>query len=260
MRMYVLDYGEITLLHDNRVTSGKNKATSIPIHGFLFDTPLGYILFDTGCDPHGMDGNWPKPLRANPYIASSENTVLGQLGKIGLTPSDIDIVVASHLHLDHAGMLQAFPQARVFVDRLEFQRTLHHYAEGNLDEFHLKSDIDHWLRAELNWHFICQCPEPIPLCEGLSLLALGPGHSYGMLGLLVHLDNSESYLLAGDAIYSYEHLKDAESVSSICYDPSGYLHTKRFLRSLSEKHHATILFGHDCKQYSSLIKISDGYY
>ena len=66
MKMYVLDNGVIRIISDNKVTGG--GTADIPIHSFLFDTPEGYVLFDTGCDPDGMSGAWPAHMQVNPYI------------------------------------------------------------------------------------------------------------------------------------------------------------------------------------------------
>jgi glyoxylase-like metal-dependent hydrolase (beta-lactamase superfamily II) len=42
------------------------------------------------------------------------------LAKLGLTPDDIDIVVLTHLHFDHAGNFNVFPNAEIVVQRVEF--------------------------------------------------------------------------------------------------------------------------------------------
>ena len=54
MKLYVLDLGKIVMRGDNPVvdTAQANaEAPAIPIHAFLADTPVGKILFDTGCHP-----------------------------------------------------------------------------------------------------------------------------------------------------------------------------------------------------------------
>ncbi len=44
------------------------------------------------------------------------------LAKVGLRPSDIDVLVLTHLHFDHAGNFDAFPNARIVVQRSEYER------------------------------------------------------------------------------------------------------------------------------------------
>ena len=75
MKLYVLDLGKIVMRGDNPVvdTAQANaEAPAIPIHAFLADTPVGKILFDTGCHPKAMEGAWPPEMCTNPYVAGSE--------------------------------------------------------------------------------------------------------------------------------------------------------------------------------------------
>jgi N-acyl homoserine lactone hydrolase len=44
------------------------------------------------------------------------------LPKIGYRPTDVDTVVLTHLHFDHAGNFNAFPNARIIVQRVEYER------------------------------------------------------------------------------------------------------------------------------------------
>jgi glyoxylase-like metal-dependent hydrolase (beta-lactamase superfamily II) len=44
------------------------------------------------------------------------------LAKVGLSPADIDVLVLTHLHFDHAGNFDAFPNARIVVQRREYER------------------------------------------------------------------------------------------------------------------------------------------
>jgi N-acyl homoserine lactone hydrolase len=44
------------------------------------------------------------------------------LGKVGYRPEDVDTVVLTHMHFDHAGNFDAFPNARFVVQRMEYER------------------------------------------------------------------------------------------------------------------------------------------
>ena len=150
MKLYVLDLGKIVMRGDNPVvdTAQANaEAPAIPIHAFLADTPVGKILFDTGCHPKAMEGAWPPEMCTNPYVAGSEAGLLARLAQIDVRPEDISIVVASHLHLDHSGGLHLFPQAKVYVQQWELERVLHDADAGTLDVFHLPCDVENWKAA-----------------------------------------------------------------------------------------------------------------
>ncbi|MHA7879581.1 MAG: MBL fold metallo-hydrolase [Saccharospirillum sp.] len=89
------------------------------------------VLLETGV------GAFFKPeLRERYGVQESDHRLLASLADIGLTAEDIDVVVLSHLHFDHAGGListwQAdkdpelvFPNAGYVVGEQAWQRALH---------------------------------------------------------------------------------------------------------------------------------------
>jgi len=77
----------------------------------------------------GYGGKWSEKDRA--IFAMEPRTVVDALAEVGVAPSDIDHVVVTHLHFDHAAGLTAlgedgatpapvFPRARIVVQRLEW--------------------------------------------------------------------------------------------------------------------------------------------
>lgn len=243
----------------NEVTLGDSKdIPEIPIHAFLIeDTPLGNVLFDTGCNPSGMKGEWPDALTGNPYIPpdGDYDILTLRLREKGLEPGDIDILIASHLHPDHAGAIYLFDKAKVYVQQNEFEKTLDAYYSGNLDLFHDAHDIEKCIRGGIVWVPITTESEEkeYPLCEGLKILDLGSGHSFGMLALMAELEEG-NMILAGDTIYSEEHFGPPAKMAGICTDEDGYFRTIEFLRKYAEKNNARILYGHDMAQFRSLKK------
>jgi glyoxylase-like metal-dependent hydrolase (beta-lactamase superfamily II) len=99
----------------NRVTLGLNVA--------LIETAGRRILVDTG-----MGDKWSDKERSL-YRIDSARTLLGSLRERGLGPADIDIVINTHLHFDHAGgdtrtlegrPVPTFPRARYLVQKGEW--------------------------------------------------------------------------------------------------------------------------------------------
>ena len=259
MKLYVLDLGKIVMVGDNPVTKDEGENPAIPIHAFLIDSPAGYILFDTGCHPQAMEGAWPKELCGNPYIPGEHGSVPARLAELGIRPEEISAVVLSHLHLDHAGGAHFFPRAKIYVQQEELEHVMEDQKNGTLSVFHQKCDLDNWEKAKLQWVSVPADVRELPLCPGVTIVNLGPGHSYGMLGLLVELE-SGNYLLAADAIYSRAHYEPVPQLSGVVYDEKGYFAAMEFLRQYAEEHHAQILFGHDMKQFQSLKKSTEGFY
>jgi glyoxylase-like metal-dependent hydrolase (beta-lactamase superfamily II) len=153
-----------------------------------------------------------------------------------------------------------FRNAKIYVNQNEFTKTLHAYADRDFSGFHMETDISSWLRAELDWHLISPDIKELKLCNGLTILNFGPGHSYGMLGLLVELEHDGTFLLAADTIYTNDHFGPPAKMAGIAYDKEGYFATIENIRTLATEHHAKILFGHDFAQFRTLKKVCDGYY
>src|SRR5215475_15347383 len=74
--------------------------TQIPITCYLVRTSDAVILFDTGVSPRAVPG-----LLRNDALArfTDADLLVHRLDALGLRPSDVDLVVLSHLHYDHAG-------------------------------------------------------------------------------------------------------------------------------------------------------------
>lgn len=86
------------------------------------------VLFETG-----IGAFFAPELRQRYGVLEERHVLLDSLASIGLTDADIDAVVLSHLHFDHAGGLLApwaagepprllFPRARFIVGREAFAR------------------------------------------------------------------------------------------------------------------------------------------
>ncbi len=257
VKMYVLDLGKIVMMGDNPVTKGEEEHPAIPIHAFLLDTGAGKILFDTGCVSDCMDGAWPEAMCTNPYIPSPGGDLTERLAQLGVKPEEIDYVVVSHLHLDHAGAVHLFKNAKVFVEKNEYEQVMKDAENGTLGMFHLPCDVANWKAAEPDWQLVDQ-PET-ELCEEAVILDFGPGHSYGMLGVLAKL-SCGNYLLVSDAVYSAVHYGPPAQLAGVVQDEKGYFSAIEKVREYAEKYNATVLYGHDMPQFLALKKSPEGFY
>ena len=127
--------------------------------------------------------------------------------------------------------------------------------------FHMQSDIESWLKAEIRWRPVPQRYRGIySVAPGLRILNFRPGHAYGMLGILAELDSGAKYLLAADTIYTKEHIGPPVQIAGIAYDTKGYVKTVERIVQRSRDEGANILFGHDMEQFRTLTKSMEGYY
>jgi glyoxylase-like metal-dependent hydrolase (beta-lactamase superfamily II) len=110
-----------------------DDAGRVPLacRALLIDDGGRRILFETG-----IGAFFAPELRERYGVVESEHVLLASLAKLGLSDTDIDVVVLSHLHFDHAGGLLApfrsgsapellFPRAEFVVGRTAFERAEH---------------------------------------------------------------------------------------------------------------------------------------
>ena len=257
----MLDNGIIRMPEANIYTEGSSeKWIDIPIHTFLIDHPEGWVLFDAACDPDGMTKNWPKEFTECPYVVPEGGYLPQRLAELGVKPEEIRKVVVSHLHIDHAGCLKNFTNATIYVNNEEFKRTMRQYVMGEGLGAHMKSDVESWLLAELNWHLVDREQVEIELLDGLKVINFGSGHSWGMLGLLVKLKRDGNYLLVSDAIYSKRHIDPPGIKPGIVEDEEGYQKTVDFIHEYAQTEKARVLFGHDLGQFKELMTSTHGFY
>lgn len=107
----------------------QNRIT-LSCRGLLIVTDSGQkILFETG-----IGAFFEPKLRERFGVSESHHVLLDSLGRVGLSHEDINAVVLSHMHFDHAGGLLTafedgpvrllFPNARYYVGASHWQRAL----------------------------------------------------------------------------------------------------------------------------------------
>jgi N-acyl homoserine lactone hydrolase len=272
-KMYVLDTGTM-FMDKGFMVSMHNPASVInpnppadfiefPVYAVLIDHPDGKILFDTGCSPEGMGdkGRWPKGVQQLfPLNMPEECYLINRLEQLKVRPEDIKYVVASHLHLDHAGCLEKFKNAKIIVHETELANTMKTYAVNKDMGAYVWADIDAWIKTGLDWQMIRSKDEEVPLVDGVKILNFGAGHAWGMLGLHVNLPGEGSIILASDAIYSAQNYGPPIKIPGIIYDSVGFTNTVQRIKEYAERTKSQVWFGHDSEQFNKFIKSTEGFY
>jgi N-acyl homoserine lactone hydrolase len=224
-----------------------------PSHAVVIEHPEGRLLWDTSC-PRDWEQRWaPTGLQEYfPYDQVSEEEYFdSRLHQLGLELSDIDVVVLSHLHFDHAGNVGAFAGTSARIVCHEAERDGAFGFEGPFQGAHLKADYE-----GINFQVVKGDTELLP---GVRLLET-PGHTWGTMSLQVDLPHTGTMIFTSDAIYRRESYGPPPVGAAIVWDNQAWLRSVEKIRSIAERTNATVIFGHDEDQYRSLRMAPEAYY
>ncbi len=272
-KLYVMDNGQLSMdknfmisMHNPANVENPNMPNELvkfPVYTVLIDHPDGKILFDTACNPEsiGLNGRWGTATQSLfPLDMPEECYLHHRLGELGVRPEDIKYVVASHLHLDHAGCLELFTNATIIVHEDELNGALQTYARNTKEGAYIWGDIDAWIKNNLQWKTVRRTEDGLKLADGIHLLNFGSGHAWGMLGLHINLPETGGIILASDAVYTAESFGPPVKPPGILYDSVGYNSTVERIRRIAQETNSDVWFGHDAEQFSKFRKSTEGYY
>ena len=208
------------------------ERVQIPVTCYLIRASDTTILFDTGISPRAVPGL----LRTDALARfSDEDLLVHRLDSLGLELKDVDVVVLSHLHFDHAGGAGLFSSSELVVQKDEYAYA--HYPAAFFASFYYRKNFD---LPSYRWRLLEGDAEIAP---GVTALR-SDGHTPGHQSLLIELPSSGPVILAGDSCYWQEHI-DAERVPGVVWSPSAALHSIKRLKTLARLIRARIFPGHD---------------
>ena len=222
------------------------ETTQIPVCVYLVRTTDAVILFDTGLSPRAIPGL----LRNDPLARFREADLLvHRLDSLGLGVDDVDLVVLSHLHYDHAGGAELFAKSELVVQKDEYSYA--HYPASFFARFYYRKNFD---LPGYRWRLLDGDTELLP---GVTALRTD-GHTPGHQSLLVELPETGAVILAGDACYWQEHI-ERERVPGVVWNPTQALHSIKRLKTLARLTGARIFPGHDPEFWRTVKQGPDAY-
>jgi glyoxylase-like metal-dependent hydrolase (beta-lactamase superfamily II) len=208
-----------------------------PIPCYLIDHPKGRVLFDTGLhpdcqhDPFGRLGTLANIFHVH-YRRGEE--IAARLAQLGIEPESIDYIINSHLHFDHTGGNFLVPNARIVIQRREWEA-------GRLPEM-MKANSYNPRDYDLG-HLVVQVDGSHDLFgDGTVVTIPTYGHTPGHQSLKIKLGSGE-IVLAADACYLRKTLEELH-LPKLVYDRSQMLESLLLLRRLQAAG-ARIFYGHD---------------
>lgn len=256
MKVYVMDNGiNINSLKKDLIAcDDPSERFDFPSWTVLIKHSEGNVLFD--CAAHqDPERQQLREIMENLKMKEEDKPV-NRLAQIGVKPGDIDYIVLSHMHPDHYGFIDEFPNAEIIVSDDEFTYMVKDYA---LRRHPFIRDFEYFIGLNLKWRLIPSEVKTQKLMDGVTIYNFGKGHSYGMLGLFLELDCGNK-LLVSDAIYSSENIGPPVREPGICRNRKEWRETMDYILKLARDLNAEIWYGHDNDQFKRLIKSTEGWY
>jgi glyoxylase-like metal-dependent hydrolase (beta-lactamase superfamily II) len=228
----------------------RSKWFWVPIPAFLIEHPeAGPILIDTGLHEQaatdvgaalGRAAKLAFTIDMQPHWA-----VPAQLRERGVAPGDIELIVMTHLHYDHASGLAQFPGATVLVDDAEWAAA----SKGNI----LAGYITSLFPAGQDWRLLDHGAEAIDLLgDGSIVLLRTPGHTAGHRSVVLRLSGGRELLLTGDAAYSQRTI-DEDLTPLLTWRDDAFQSSLARLRDWGAQHPgAPVICGHDADAWPTL--------
>jgi glyoxylase-like metal-dependent hydrolase (beta-lactamase superfamily II) len=215
----------------NRVTLALNVA--------LIETAGRRILVDTGIGDKWGD------KEARIYRLDRSTTLLGSLRALGLGPEDVDYVINTHLHFDHAGgntrfddgrVVPTFPKARYVVQMGEWEDATHPH-ERNRASYLEPNYVPVAEHRQLE-----AVQGEVEVAPGVTVMPVGGHTAYHQI--VVVRGGGDTLAIPTDLLPTASHLPLAYVMG---YDlfPVGTLEAKRRLLARAADEGWRILFYHD---------------
>jgi glyoxylase-like metal-dependent hydrolase (beta-lactamase superfamily II) len=230
----------------------------IPVPVFLVEHPTaGNILVDTGFhasvqdDPKASLGrrqSWLLPARQARGESAPE-----QLRKRDIEPEDIETIVMTHLHNDHASGAVQFPDATFVVDQAEWQAA----STGGFAEGYRRDHYD----QPLHWRTV-DYAKAVPyggfdktldlFGDGSVRLLSTVGHTKGHQSILLKLKRRE-LLLTADAAYTHHAIEHDVLPIFVFGGEDNFRSSLAAIRAYTRQHpDAVVIPGHDAELWPQL--------
>jgi glyoxylase-like metal-dependent hydrolase (beta-lactamase superfamily II) len=176
------------------------------------------------------------------------------IAPLGLNASDVTDIFLTHMHWDHAGGLDLFPAARVWIQKDEFEyysgegwqsKTTH----GGIDP----EDVLEIVRRNTNGKVAFVRGDDETSLPGVAF-GIGGRHTWQSQFVAAHT-RTHTVVLASDNMYLYENLETHRPISQTL-DAASNLRTQERMRSLASEP-GLVIPGHDPAVFDRFPHVSD---
>jgi len=232
-------------LWERRIPADERNRIQLGMRCLLIEHPSGLVLIDSGA------GNKENAKFIDIYgienAGSNGRTALEDgLAQVGVRPEDVDFLLSTHLHFDHAGgntfideagtVRPTFPKARYFVQRGEYEYATH------TNERTAASYFDRNYAPTLESGQLELIDGNRDLMEGISSIVT-PGHTPHHQSFLIR-SGGEAAVFLGDLVPTHAHLP-LPWIMGYDVEPLVTLESKRELLARAAREGWTVIFEHD---------------
>lgn len=241
------------LWEKNTPSDSKNRV-HLGLNCLLIRSPEKTIVIDTGC------GNKYTPKQLEIYNIEQGQGLLDGLAACGVGPEDVDIVVNTHLHFDHAGgntvlhngnVTATFPNAIYMLRRTEYE------AACNPNPRTQSTYLPH------NWEILATTgqlqliDEDREIIPGVSLIGT-PGHTTGHQSVKIS-SAKQTVFYMGDLCPTQAHAPLPWVMSFDLY-PMITMDTRRTIYRKAIQESWLLLFEHDLNKPAGYLMEDQGTY
>jgi len=247
LRLYVLDCGHATFkdmggFSDTGEYDGKPGEIAVPC--FLIRHPKGDLLWDAGLGDHY---NYPKEgSDAAPGVhVTVPVTLVAQLQSLKLTPKHVNFIAFSHLHWDHTGNANDFPDSVWIMNKTELAAALVLPPPGGV----LPETWSVYKTAKTE---MIDGDYDV-FGDGRVMILRAPGHTPGSQVLKLKLQKSGTVILSGD-LYHLRANRLLKRVPVYNVDRADTLASMSRIETIVKNTHARLIVQHDPRDFQALPK------
>lgn len=226
-------------LWEKKVTPDERNRIPLAANSLLVRAHGQNILVETG---NGT--KWDAKLRGI-YSFTDGDPHIESLAKAGVKPEEIDLVINTHLHFDHAGgntkavegrLVPTFPNAKYVVPRAELEHAMHPN-ERDRASYYAHDFVP--ITEAGQWQFVDGDQEILP---GICVVRI-PGHNMQVQAIQIR-GGGKKLMFVADLIPTRHHLPLPWIIAYDLY-PLISLETKRKWLGEFVKDDWIVAFGHD---------------
>lgn len=236
------------ILWQRVITPNADNMIPSDTRSLLIEADAGLILVDTG----NGDKLASKERQRLGFTGRTDRLV-SELRKVGFQPEDVDLVILTHLHGDHAGgatrwatadhspgpVVATFPRARYLCQRLDLaeasfpnERTFATYHAHNWQPLLDNGQLE-----------VVDGPQRV---DASVRTDIAPGHTAALQMVWVE-NGGEGLLFLGDACNWAAHLNRLAWVPAFDIYPMTSIETKRRIRQEAYERNTLLVFQHDAQ-------------